>query len=418
MYLPEIELWLDQFNKDPADRPLAELLLSKVNYMNHTDVRVALRKRITRVCKNSPSSAIYVERELQRTRHKKGLPPPMYREEKVPSQKPRRRVALRVVGAAKPAVQSLKNKRQVIGSEGVLAQALSSLCVQHARKLMFHPSADEIRDNGVRKLIIVTDFIGSGDRIKRMLSSFWRVRSIRSWRSYGLAELVVVAVSGSKPGIDAVKRHPSKPTVLTCYPCPTIFDSFDPSESDQILTLCADYGSFSGDPLGYGEVGALMAFEHSAPNNMPAIFTEQNISNVRPWSPLFINRSTEAFWLNPPYDEKSVDLKFETLGLPTIHQSMTYRQFNNAQRAAVLITAAVSKGRRSHIELIAVTDFPVKVLFQSMEMAEELGLINHRTRLTQKGRALLDSLSPPRSETPLVYGSKTHYYPTQLRAPI
>ena len=79
MYLPEIELWLDQFNKDPADRPLAELLLSKVNYMNNTDVRVTLKKRITRVCKNSPSSAIYVERELQRTRHKKGLPPPMYR---------------------------------------------------------------------------------------------------------------------------------------------------------------------------------------------------------------------------------------------------------------------------------------------------------------------------------------------------
>ncbi len=30
---------------------------------------------------------------------------------------------------------------------------------------------------------IVTDFIGSGERVNRMLSSLWRVRSVRSWAS-------------------------------------------------------------------------------------------------------------------------------------------------------------------------------------------------------------------------------------------
>ena len=91
---------------------------------------------------------------------------------------------------------------------------------------LLQPSADEIRRKAVRHLVVVTDFIASGDRACKMLDSLWRLSTVRSWKSGKFIRLTVMAFTGTSAGIAAVKRHSSRPDVQIVMDCPTIGTSF------------------------------------------------------------------------------------------------------------------------------------------------------------------------------------------------
>lgn len=61
-----------------------------------------------------------------------------------------------------------------VGSEGLIATLISRAQKAHGRVFMNHPGPDRIRERKARSIVIVTDFIGTGDRLMKMLDKFWR----------------------------------------------------------------------------------------------------------------------------------------------------------------------------------------------------------------------------------------------------
>lgn len=410
--LPEAELWLEQFSED--DRRLAGRLLVRLQYVSGTRLAIDLEYLLLSTFKGQGPSALFVERELPKTRSP--LPPAMYKEERV-KRKGRRRHTRRAVGAAVPAVKSLTNLRQEVGSEGVLAHLLSQFCANHSRAFVLQPAADLLRTMKVRQLVIVTDFLGSGDRVRRMLDSLWRVASVRSWRSGQFIKLAVVAFTGTRAGIAAASEHRASPSVHVVMDCPTISTLFSTEEAAQIEDLCRRYAPASRRPLGYGEIGSLVAFEHSCPNNAPAILIESNSTQRSRWEALFPNRQTLPIyaWMRSS-DTPDFELLLGFLSYPTIAGSPAFLRSRRDRKLVYLLLAALSRRHRTIPQLIRATTLSLRELKDSIDAAAALGLVRN-LRLLPAGRNELERLnrSKPRAQT--IKQVSMWYYPKALRAP-
>jgi len=111
-----------------------------------------------------------------------------------------------------------------VGSEGTVAHLISQLVEKWPRLLKTHPGPRGIRakSSPVAAIVIVTDLIGSGTRVNKMLDKFWKVPSVKSWVSRKWIELIVVAAAGTQAGITAVQSHRLRPTVIAEHIVPTI----------------------------------------------------------------------------------------------------------------------------------------------------------------------------------------------------
>lgn len=413
------QLWLEQFQRAPEDRVLANQMLSAFLYVSAVDFATDLLLLLSQAVPRHVLAALYIERELQMNR---GKPIKMYEEalSRVPGRRKYRRTA---EGAARKIVQSRTNNRQEVGSEGVLAQRISSFCAAN-RRFLLQPAASELRNSRpnharVRHLIIVTDFIGSGARARSMLSSLWQVRSVRSWHSGKLVRITVLAYSGTSEGINNVRNHASRPNVLTVVDCPTIQSSFTSSDAALIRDLCLRYGDFDNEPLGYLHTEALIAFEHSCPNNVPAVFIKERKTLNRPWQPLFPKRSTLTVARELSHIEDSAGkLALETMRYGDIANAKEYARWGRSPRTMVVVLAAFSRNLRSIPAILRATQLPLWEIAAGIDRAQKAGLLNENRRLTAAGRDLLKRLTEEGNATPLAFRMDEMYYPTALRVPV
>lgn len=437
---PSAELWIRQFDAGPQ-QDLARRLLSRFKLVRFDE----LSSRILTELRTYPSHehiALFIEREIPRrwvtqslsvvtwgfrpskyragtrlVRSRKLVPLRMYKEKQVSRG---RGIAkkFRATGAALPPVDAPRRDRQEIGSEGVLA-TIASTAAKSRRNVHVHPSAKVVRDNRIRRFVVLTDFIGSGTRINSILDSLWRVRSVRSWWSGRLIRFSVLAYSGTDQGVKHVRTHPCSPEVNVLVECPTLGASFDAAMSHTLTELCISKASRSEHPLGYGDVGALIAFQHSCPNNVPAIFIESHTSRRNPWQALFPNRSTEAVYENAPHlDRRARDhLALETLGLPLVGHKPRFLRANEASRNLILVLAALRRRHRAPDELATTTLLNLHEIFLAIELGQEEGYLDQTLRLSQDGFALLRRLIRSPKSTKLA-SEKSVYYPKSLRVPV
>ncbi len=89
----------------------------------------------------------------------------------------------RAVGNGPPPIPFDPNRPEV-GSEGLIANLITNYCRQHGRQMLNHPGPDLLRRRKAGPIVVVADFIGSGQRVWEMLEAFRAVASVRSWRSY------------------------------------------------------------------------------------------------------------------------------------------------------------------------------------------------------------------------------------------
>ncbi len=413
---PPVSLWLEQFGRDTNDRSLVELMISEFRYVTNIDLKNDITALLLNKIPQDQIAAIYVERELQTTRNRN--PVKMYREVKV-SKSGSRKKALRAQGAALPVVRSIRNDRQNVGSEEVLANQLTQLCAQNSRRFILQPSAEKVRSLRVRHVVVVTDFIGSGNRIFRMLDSLWRVRSIKSWHSRKLVKFWVFCYSGTNSGILKVNRHKTKPRTELILPCPTLQDSFELDESRKLQKLCITYAPSDKSPLGYAECGALISFEHGCPNNLPAIFIEKSSSLRRPWQPLFENRSATVLTKvenSIKLQEKSVAL--EALSFPNIIFAPSYLRFSSDRKSVTVLLATLARGHRHINELVSESRMSLGEIIQAQATSAKLGLIDANLRLTPAGFRELQKLNRSTKSNLNIVLPKINYYPSMLRAPL
>ena len=411
------QLWLDQFDQS-NDRQLAETLLDSINYCPLNEFKNSLTKLIKSELPLKQTTALFIERELQKTQAP--LPPPLYKQQLTlrseSKSKPKKR-HLRAYGSAMQAVQSLTYTTQDVGSEGIVAFIGNTICRSNPTRFLLQPTAENVRKSKVRNFVILTDFIGSGKRAFDMLDAMWNVASIRSWHSFKFVKFWVLAYSGTQQGITKVKKHRFAPEVRVVTECATLFNSFD-EDLDEMVELCETYGAHSSTPLGWERTAALLAFEHGAPNNMPAIFVSEKNTGNRRWAPLFPKRVTDNLWRSTEVNMGSITKKaLEALKLSEISRSRRFQKASDETKSAMIVLLAYSQGKRRIAELRRVLPLSLDSLLSAKYLAQKRGWLTDTGALTTAGQKTIRTLRREGRKLFIADDPFASYYPQQLRAP-
>lgn len=304
--------------------------------------------------------------------------------------------------------------RPEVGSEGLIANLITSYCRANGEDTLNHPGPNLLRKRKVGPIIIVADFIGSGQRVWKMLEAFRTVASIRSWLSYHLIDFYVVAYSGTEQGLRQVRSSRLRPKILTVMGCPTIDTAFRRPMRDAIRQLCRTYPPNHNNPLGYGWAGALIAFEHGVPNNAPPILH----SGWGKWEPLFQRRSTIAAKGEFP-STNHAELAVRAEQLLRIRDAETYLSDSRGRRwiRTMLVLAAIEAGARSRAQISAHSRLKLETVREIVDFTEIAQWTTRTLTLSALGRHELRRLKRRRARSPVLpKPNKPFYYPTQLRA--
>lgn len=401
---PMGKAWLANFDasdRDTAIKLVDSLMLVSANEFN-TRIVSLLTHALGEASKGKQPIALYAEREMTSEEH-----------DEVPPFFPDAEFGRATGEGVQPIVVS--PRRQNVGSEGIVATLISKFCAAHRDLAFSHPGPDDLRKNRVRKIILVTDFIGSGRRLYRMLDAFWKVATIRSWASYKLISFEVVCYSATDLGQSVVRSHPAKAEISIFAACPTLQETFTGPELREVEALCRKYPKRSRDWLGFGAVGSLIAFAHGMPNNAPQIFH----SSRRGWQPLFLGRSTLLTDLNAIADTEG-DIVDRSQALLRVRNArlILSTMCGEEWTYTMMVLLTVRGGAYSPMVISARTRVPLDRVTRVLELAAIAGWLTENTRLTSMGRRELRSLLRwGRKSDSLVFPHSDLYFPKQLRAP-
>jgi hypothetical protein len=148
-------------------------------------------------------------------------------------------------------------------------------------------------------LLIVDDFAGTGNTVNKGLSKFFSQQNIKDALGIYLKEkrILCYLLYSFPEALTKLKRAYSEIEFIATH----VF-------SEEVLALDSDAGIFENKeeitftrdvltqlgreltpqiPLGYGDMGALIVFHNTVPNNTLPIFWSSGTVNDRPWKPLF-----------------------------------------------------------------------------------------------------------------------------------
>ena len=412
----KIDEWASQFSS-PEDEKLAKSLASNLLTVSSDKFIQSMEELIRKsVADCDGSVGIYIETERRHQIHKETgtrKPDRLFKESSG-----RRK---RATGPSPPIFRRQNNPMNEVGSEGILAQLATEISRQNSDSVCINPGPDRIRKSGsqVRLFLLLTDFIGSGDRVFSYLESAWRLKSVRSWwsrRSRCGMRFEILAYSATENGLERVKSHPCQPNVKLIASCPTIFGRFNPKKCAQMIDLCNRHTENDAFEyrLGYSESGALIAFHHGIPNNTPSIFWNKS----KNWKPLFSERVTSSIRHTFSSDSHAQYRNAATLNAlgvaPSKLESISELPF--ASVTELLVMASL---RRSPRTLFAISGRSGIDIFQTQEILDSLEtrrFVNDSHRLTERGKKYLSELTTEKVKELPIFNT-TQYYPTQLRAP-
>lgn len=330
---------------------------------------------------------------------------------------------LRSVGRSGPKLIEPTRGSMHVGSEGIVAQLLTEIARRDQRAFLLSPGPDRLRPQitrpAVHKIAVVTDLIGSGARICKMLDALWRTETFRSWQSHlkSRIEIHIVAYASTIAGERVVKSHRLKPKLHFTMVAPTIFDLYRGQGLARMENLCKYYNPLQGNktygPLGYENVGTLIAFGHGCPNTTPPMFWADN----RSLPPLFPNRSAvslDTFFHNHngiPFSDRLM-----SLGQPTLSNPELLAQFEEEAAQALLVLAAMARGLRGLSKIAVRTGLSVLVAGYLVEIFQRVGWCDVHGAISEAGLSELRSARLSlKSRIPLPEDRISVYFPTSLR---
>lgn len=399
---PTGQAWLLNFDAD--DQPLAKKLLDRLLLVNASEFSSKMTQQLTEMAARASEAnevlALYAEREMATA---DGDVLPFF-----PGTEKGRATGQGI----QPVVVS--PEKQDVGSEGIVAALISKFRNANPDVVVSHPGPDDLRAKRVRKIVIVTDFIGSGKRAYEMLEAFAKVATIQSWRSYGLITFDVVCYSAAEYGAKTVAGHRLQPKVTIYAACPVVDETFKGAELKAIRQLCEKYPKGSKWPMGFKATGSLIAFSHGIPNNAPQIFH----SSLNGWQPLFRGRSTLMSDLDQVADTSDyvVEQSSELLGVRNAREIL-HKSSGELWTHTMLVLHAVRSGLRSRDKLSARTRLPAARVTEILQLATTAGWLSSTCRLTSLGRHELRWQATRNQTRLLAFQNDDLYFPTQLRAP-
>ena len=404
---PRVIEWLAQFVT--ADQPVAENLLSNILTVGADDLIQGLREVIRTIADERPGPvALYSERHI---RHLKGRPNRLFKETRTKQR--------RAHGNGPVPVPQGKPYARETGSEGVIATLITGLARAEPKRFLDHPGPDAIRKNRVRSYVVVTDFIGSGRRARANLEGAWQIGSFKSWRSLGHLRFAVAAFSGTVAGVREVERHRSGPKVRLYRGCPVI-DDIESDAKEKIVDLCNRHAprKLPNDwtALGYGNAGALIAFDHGIPNNAPLLLHTAR----RNWIPLFPRRSSALFgsFRRTGMCPEKIARSLRNLRHTRLARAPRFTGIAEHEQEMMLLLTALKRRPRWSLAVSARTGLSVVEVETMIKRARTDGYLDDELRPTKAAYEAMTYLKttdvPP---TPLPKVPDELYCPTSLRPP-
>ncbi|MDP1631316.1 MAG: hypothetical protein Q8L66_07840 [Caulobacter sp.] len=406
--------WLDQFGEE--EQPVAAQLADAVMLVGHDALYRGLRSLLDEIASDRKEPdldrpiALFAERAVETCHHEDagfGLSTrevlPFY---------PGTGEGRATGHGAPPIIVDPED--QEVGSEGAVANFITSYERLNRTRVLNHPGPDALRAGRSSHIVIVTDFIGSGKRVWEMIEAFWRVATICSWHSYRRVQFAVVAYSGTEDGLRRVRSHKSEPNVRVVHACPTLSTAFTGTELKAVAALCRAHPPRHRNPFGFSHGGALIAFSHGMPNNAPPILH----SNSKGWLPLFVNRSALA--ADQQFPDANADQLAQRARAALRIRAAERFLANAANRRwieTMLVLTALQEGAATAAKLSARTRLPIADVEQILIFTQIAHWTNARNALTVLGRRELQRLRLRRARVIVLPTPEVpYYYPSQLRA--
>jgi len=313
------------------------------------------------------------------------------------------------------------------GSEALVANLITSLCREAGQGGPFvaPPSLDKMRTRKVRSIVLVDDFSGSGQRILGFLEAFRRHPTVASWRSLHLFDFHVALYSATRPALERLTRSFGTGHIHICRPCPTFATrNWRHGERRDIEAFCRKYVSSRQKhaPFGFKGSRGLMAFVHTAPNNLPAVVWQtRGRGPGGAWRPFFEGKAVPddlgpLFFVADPQrrlasalsrlGQDSLAIKLDSLPPPWLWQRV------------LLALVAVGRNPRDDLRVAELTGLSLANTLEAVATARNYGLVTDRgLHLTDLGRSELrhaQSVGLPTAESSLK-PSTLPYYPKSLR---
>ena len=411
--------WLNQMTE--LDRSVAARWLDDLRLVDSQTFNEKLRSLVVERAKQLAGDgpiALYVERELAQ---RKGLSQYAFWQKSTKSPISGNR-AMRSYGSAVKfkLLASQRTTRPEAGSEALVASLMTALQRAHRKQFFLNAGPDEYRARKIRTVFVVTDFVGTGDRVWKFLNAFWRMPTIKSWRSTGLVQFHVIAYSATASGAARARSHPIRPEVHWIAPCPTIKTQYTEFDAERIEKVLVRYDPIDKSPvesLGYGGQGAMLIFSHGCPNNAPRVLYKAG----RNWNPLFVGRSNTLPAFNGRDSLEQRESVFALLGAGRRSTMLSSTAWTSDGHERLLVLTALRTGHRFRERIAEVTGLDLWQVDAAMSYLKALGWVAPHGALTSDGRSNLRFAGPfelRKTGASDARSADRMYYPKSLREPI
>lgn len=307
-----------------------------------------------------------------------------------------------------------------LGSDGFVSLLLRELRVRSAGapEEWLRPSAKlcELRDARCRSIVVVTDYLGTGSQVLALTSALTRNRTIRSWRSRGL-RIYVAGFAASQDAVIRVRQHRSVDDAWPVEIAPTIMDApWNPDARAAVVALCEQECRVPLDrALGFSGTGGLFLTERSAPNNLPAVLTQ----NTTGWVPLFPDRTVPvefARLVGEYRPTESLSDLANRLGQIRLGRNDRVKDMRGASRLAIAVLALANAAPCTDLSIageLSLDQMRARRLLQSLC---HWGFVDSEGAITEAGRRELAAHKRGRRRTTaFAQGDDSVYYPFNLR---
>ena len=248
-----------------------------------------------------------------------------------------------------------------------------------------HPTAtlDELRDEKVRSIVLVTDNIGSGTQVRNYIRSLLRNRRLRSWVSFGWVRIHVVAYAATEQ-LEISPFGTVRAALHVVRHVPTVFTAgWTDRDREEVLRLCKRH-RFSGKGLGFGQSGWLFVSTR-VPNTVPDVLRKQ----IEGWNPLFLDRQVPADLLEVETAPKQFAFATIAVAINQARLLRTLPQHTGQVSRLLVILSAFTRRRPNVIELAIRMGLRPSQVRETVASLQSLGLLSIDGRVTSDGSAFL-----------------------------
>lgn len=360
----EAQRWLLQF--EPADREVARQLLRRLTLVSQSEFEMHLQLALAGVLSRVGGENI----------------------------------ALVTVDEPPPTTFTVGKQRRVPGSSSDrIKHLIENFARVQGNRVRANPTVGSMRADRIRNLVLVEDFIGSGDRVR----SFWKDQvssSVKSWVSFGWTRVWIVSYAALKHGISAVRRD----VPVEAEDVVTVLPSSDRrvALSETMNFVAEKYGrKLRGDMWpGYSQGGGALVFQHGCPNNTPAILWAAG----KGFRPIFPDRGVPpsiqgCFGMANSFQlaETLWNFRQYRMGLSLLDESKSAIG-DTKLRLVVALGLASAHGKWEDSKLQKQLMLPKKAVMVLRELAVQLDLISSPTgTITKFGFDLIARMKSVRS---------------------